>query len=699
MFVWGGDGTVQRCIDAMPTGGGRSDNVPLAIVPAGTANLLATNLGVPVGDIRAAVHVGLHGTRRAIDAGVLNGERFAVMAGAGFDAQMLGDADGGLKRRFGRLAYVWTGARNTGAPRVGTRVSLDGKKWFDGKAACVLVGNVGTLIGGVRAFPDARPDDGELEVGVVTAAGPWQWGRALGRVVAGHAGDSPFVETAPPRRSTFASTVRCRTSSTAASRREPAAPHRSAARSRHGMCSGARRGAMSTAQHVPETFELTGDDARETLLRTGRGRLLRDAFLRLRYSDGFSHARSLAFVVTLVLVQGTIALVGLAGAFGARGRDTASSRPCSRRFRGRSGGCSPTRSTRPATAGTSQQYLGLAFGLAGALIAGSTAMGQVERGLNRLYGVEQDRPTVEKYTRAAVLAVTAGLLAVVAFAALALGGIHDLAGSTFAAHAWAVLRWPLGVVAIMASVALLFRRAPRRRQPAWSWLAYGASVAVLLWLLATALLALFFSISSSFGDTYGPLAGLVALQIWALLSSIALLYGGTLAAQLEAVRAGVATPQDREKVEKSEPAREAPPLVGATYGPMRTDDWFLTAAERGNPATAIDRRQRGIAGDAPARCGRAATTSSADRRSRVLRLPARRGCQMRRRRSRPAHRSRRRRRRAARGSGHRGHERVRRPGPPRCRGVRPVVAIASGGAQPGSARQRRARSRRERGGR
>jgi diacylglycerol kinase (ATP) len=191
IFVWGGDGMVQRCVDVVA-----GSDATVAIIPAGTANLLATNLGVPVGDIRAAVHVGLHGTRRAIDVGVLNGERFAVMAGAGFDAQMLRDADGGLKRRFGRLAYVWTGARNTGAPRVGTRVSLDGKKWFDGKAACVLVGNVGTLIGGVRAFPDARPDDGELEVGVVTAAGPWQWGRALGRVVVGQAGDSPFVETA-----------------------------------------------------------------------------------------------------------------------------------------------------------------------------------------------------------------------------------------------------------------------------------------------------------------------------------------------------------------------------------------------------------------------------------------------------------------------------------------------------------------------
>jgi YihY family inner membrane protein len=321
---------------------------------------------------------------------------------------------------------------------------------------------------------------------------------------------------------------------------------------------------MSTAQRVPETFELTGDDARETLLRTGRGRLLRDAFLRLRYSDGFSHARSLAFVVTLVLVQGTIALVGLASALGARGSRHGIVMTLHQTLPGPVGRLLTDAVDQARRAGTSQQYLGLAFGLVGALIAGSTAMGQVERGLNRLYGVEQDRPTVEKYARAAVLAVTAGVLAVVAFGALALGGIHDLAGSTFAAHAWAVLRWPLAVVAIMASVALLFRRAPRRRQPAWSWLAYGASVAVLLWLLATALLALFFSMSSSFGETYGPLAGLVALQLWALLSSIALLFGGALAAQLEAVRAGVATPQDREKVEESEPAREAPPLVGAT---------------------------------------------------------------------------------------------------------------------------------------
>jgi uncharacterized BrkB/YihY/UPF0761 family membrane protein len=73
---------------------------------------------------------------------------------------------------------------------------------------------------------------------------------------------------------------------------------------------------MSTATLVPETHELTGDDARATLSHVGRRQLLSDAFLRLRVADGFSHARSLAFVTSLVLVQGLIALVGLATALG-----------------------------------------------------------------------------------------------------------------------------------------------------------------------------------------------------------------------------------------------------------------------------------------------------------------------------------------------------------------------------------------------
>ena len=188
LFVWGGDGTVQRCVDAVA---GRA--VDLAILPAGTANLLANNLHVPI-DLSGAVDVGLSGDRRRLDVGVLNGERFAVMAGVGFDAIMMRDADGALKGHFGRVAYVWTGVRATHMTSRKIRIKIDGQPWFKGRATCVLLGQMGTLAAGIVAFPEARPDDGLLEVGVVTADGMFEWTRVLSRLVVQDAKHSPLAQ-------------------------------------------------------------------------------------------------------------------------------------------------------------------------------------------------------------------------------------------------------------------------------------------------------------------------------------------------------------------------------------------------------------------------------------------------------------------------------------------------------------------------
>jgi YegS/Rv2252/BmrU family lipid kinase len=188
LLVWGGDGTVQRCIDALPV----HEPPPIGILPAGTANLLASNLGIP-SDLPGALEVALHGGDRRLDVGRVNGERFAVMAGVGFDARMIAEADRELKDRVGRVAYAWTGLRATRAGRQAVKVAVDGDQWFQGEASCVLVGNLGTITGGVKAFDDAEPDDGRLEVGVVTAAGPWQWGRVLSRAALGRSDRSPLV--------------------------------------------------------------------------------------------------------------------------------------------------------------------------------------------------------------------------------------------------------------------------------------------------------------------------------------------------------------------------------------------------------------------------------------------------------------------------------------------------------------------------
>ena len=188
IFVWGGDGSVQRCIDAAV-----GSPVTLAILPAGTANLLANNLGIPI-DLEQAVEVGLHGSNHTIDVGKINGEHFAVMAGIGLDALMIRDADSEMKDRFGRVAYIWSGARHIRSAPVRTTVRIDGHTWFDDKATCVLIANVGSIGGGVTAFDHASPDDGKLDVAVMTAHGAWQWLRTLTRASIGHAEKSPLVQ-------------------------------------------------------------------------------------------------------------------------------------------------------------------------------------------------------------------------------------------------------------------------------------------------------------------------------------------------------------------------------------------------------------------------------------------------------------------------------------------------------------------------
>jgi diacylglycerol kinase (ATP) len=182
VFVWGGDGTVQRCVDAVA-----GTDTAVAILPAGTANLLAANLNVPH-DLAEAVLVGLHG------------ERFAVMAGAGFDARMIADADRGTKDRLGRAAYVVTGIKNLRARPVRASIKVDGKRFFKGKVSCVLTANVGKILGGVEAFPQAQPDDGRLELGVVTARNPIQWARTFGRLAIGHPDESPFARVTQGKR-------------------------------------------------------------------------------------------------------------------------------------------------------------------------------------------------------------------------------------------------------------------------------------------------------------------------------------------------------------------------------------------------------------------------------------------------------------------------------------------------------------------
>lgn len=301
---------------------------------------------------------------------------------------------------------------------------------------------------------------------------------------------------------------------------------------------------MSVASCVRETRELTGDDAWRTLASIGPVRLIRDAFGRLRAADGFSHARSLAFALSLVMVQGLVALVGLAVELGQASFSRTILGGIEKAAPGPASSLLTWTFAQAQKVGLEHRSLPLLLGLGGTLVTATTATGQIIRGINRLYGIEHDGPTVHKYARALVLALLVLGAFVAAAAVQTWGRGLEVAGGHERHVAWGILRWPVVLVLAATAFGAILRWAPRRRQPRWSWLVFGGIVGVAGWTLVTLSLAVVFRVSSSFGEVYGALAGVVALQMWSFLSSVAIFFGASVAAQLEAVRSGT-TPSRR----------------------------------------------------------------------------------------------------------------------------------------------------------
>ena len=294
--------------------------------------------------------------------------------------------------------------------------------------------------------------------------------------------------------------------------------------------------------------ELSADDAWHTVRRYGLGHLLATGFVRFRYGDGFSHARAFALQLALATVPLVIAGAGLAAALGVESFAEVVARTVVALSPGSSDALLADVVDGGSEEGSEQGEVVVAIGLATAFVAATSAFAQLERGANRIYGTDRDRPALRKYARAAVLTATAG-------SALAVGLLLIVAGEPFgdaveqvyrwgdaAETAFDVVRWPLGLLALLVAVTVLFRYAPRRHQPGLSWLAVGATVTVLAWLAGSALLGLYVAAAGNFGETYGPLTAVMALLLWANVTGVALLAGLALAAQLEAVRAGSADP-------------------------------------------------------------------------------------------------------------------------------------------------------------
>ncbi|MDQ0799236.1 diacylglycerol kinase family protein [Arthrobacter sp. SLBN-112] len=164
----GGDGTV-RCVAEVLSGG----DTPMGLLPLGTGNLLARNLGMDVTDYDGAMAGALTGAERKID--VVRAKRkdpdqdqlFLVMAGMGYDATIMGDTNEDLKDKVGWLAYVDAGIRNLPGKPVKATVAVDGNTVVHRGVRSVMVGNCGKVQGGLEIFPDAKIDDGLLDIAVL----------------------------------------------------------------------------------------------------------------------------------------------------------------------------------------------------------------------------------------------------------------------------------------------------------------------------------------------------------------------------------------------------------------------------------------------------------------------------------------------------------------------------------------------------
>lgn len=183
----GGDGTVRAVAEAL-----RGSHVPIALIPLGTGNLLARNLNLTLTNLDESIRAAFSGADRLIDLGIAeivrdNDEHeehaFLVMAGLGLDAKMIALTNPQLKKAVGWLAYIDAGMR--ALPQlepVRLRYSIDGAAERKATVHSIIVGNCGSLPGGILLLPDAKPDDGILDIAALRPRGPFGWLKVWNKV-------------------------------------------------------------------------------------------------------------------------------------------------------------------------------------------------------------------------------------------------------------------------------------------------------------------------------------------------------------------------------------------------------------------------------------------------------------------------------------------------------------------------------------
>lgn len=203
----------------------------------------------------------------------------------------------------------------------------------------------------------------------------------------------------------------------------------------------------------------------------------------------------------------------------------------------------------------------LIFGIAGALWSASGYVGAFGRASNAIYEVEEGRPFWKlRPIQILITAVMIFLLAICAAAVVVTGPVAEEVGKLVGAEdvavtVWDIAKWPVIALVVITLFAILYWATPNVRQPAFKWITPGGIVAVVLWVAASALFALYVANFSSYNATYGSIAGVIVFLVWLWITNLAILFGAELNAELERSReleAGI-PPEETIALEPREP--------------------------------------------------------------------------------------------------------------------------------------------------
>ncbi|MGH3098270.1 MAG: YihY/virulence factor BrkB family protein [Streptosporangiales bacterium] len=249
-------------------------------------------------------------------------------------------------------------------------------------------------------------------------------------------------------------------------------------------------------------------------------------------------AAALTYYAVLAVFPALIALLSLLGVFGQGARSVNAVLGLASQV----GAGSMADTLRPILVSLSQSPgagIGLVLGILGALWSASGYVGAFGRAMNRIYGIREGRPIWKLrpimilITLAAVVlaAITLLILIMTGPAAAAVGSVLGL-GNT-AVLAWQVVKWPVLLIIVIITVALLYYATPNVSQPKFRWMSIGAVVAIVTWLVASGLFGFYLANFSSYNKTYGSLAGAIVFLLWLWITNLALLFGAELDSELE----------------------------------------------------------------------------------------------------------------------------------------------------------------------